>query len=258
MILTNKQEYVWGGDALSFSDTNNIWIDHVTTSLTGRQHYSFGEDSNNAVTISNSFLDGSTTNSASKSSPCFTSLSKLFGFMPDRSRLAQRSHSRHSLTSKLSTACDGHTYWGLELVGSGDFITFYKNWVYETSGRSPALSGNTVFHAVNNVWSSNSGHLLEGTDEGKGLYEGNYFLSTPTIVASGFVGQLYSSESAYLSQCDTYLGRACVENLLGSGAGSFAEDDYSWFSDLSGRPIVAASSASSVATSVINNAGNTL
>lgn len=36
-------EYVWGGDALSFSDTDNIWIDHVTTSNLGRQHYSFGQ-----------------------------------------------------------------------------------------------------------------------------------------------------------------------------------------------------------------------
>lgn len=157
------------------------------------------------------------------------------------------------------SACDGHTYWGLELVGSADFITFYRNWVYYTSGRSPALSGNTVFHAVNNVWSSNSGHLLEGTDDGMGLYEGNYFLNTPTIVASGFVGQLFSSDPANLAQCQTYLGRSCVANLIGTGSGSFSGyDQYGWFVDLSGRPIVAAAAASSVATSVINGAGNTL
>ncbi|KAF3768106.1 family 1 polysaccharide lyase [Cryphonectria parasitica EP155] len=220
IAITNlNPEYVWGGDALSFTDTNNIWIDHVTTSSLGRQHYSFGTGSNNAVTISNSFIDGST---------------------------------------DYSATCDGHTYWGLELVGSGDFITFYQNWVYYTSGRSPALSGNTVFHAVNNVWSSNSGHLIEGTDDGMGLYEGNYFINTPTIVADGFVGQLFSSESADLSQCDTYLGRNCVVNLLGSDTGTFDYDQYGWFSDLSGRPIVAAASASSIATSVVDNAGNTL
>lgn len=131
--------------------------------------------------------------------------------------------------------------------------------MYYTSGRSPALSGNTVFHAVNNVWSSNSGHLLEGTDNGMGLYEGNYFLNTPVIADSGFVGQLFSSDAADLSQCQTYLGRNCVANLVGSGSGSFSGwDDYGWFVDLSGRPIVTASSASSAATSVINGAGNTL
>jgi pectin lyase len=34
IAITNlNPKYVWGGDALSFSDTNNIWIDHVTVSL---------------------------------------------------------------------------------------------------------------------------------------------------------------------------------------------------------------------------------
>lgn len=33
VAITNlNPKYVWGGDALSFSDTNNIWIDHVTVS----------------------------------------------------------------------------------------------------------------------------------------------------------------------------------------------------------------------------------
>ncbi|PQE10649.1 pectin lyase E protein [Rutstroemia sp. NJR-2017a BBW] len=88
IAITNlNPKYVWGGDALSFSDTNNIWIDHVTTSSLGRQHYSFGTGANNAVTISNSFINGKTAYSAS---------------------------------------CDGHSYWGMELVGSGDQITFYS------------------------------------------------------------------------------------------------------------------------------------
>jgi pectin lyase len=86
--ITNiNPQYVWGGDALSFSDTNLIWIDHVTTSSLGRQHYAFGDESDNAITISNSFINGVT---------------------------------------DYSATCDGHTYWGLELVGSSDLITFYR------------------------------------------------------------------------------------------------------------------------------------
>lgn len=86
--ITNlNPQYVWGGDAFVFSDTDLIWIDRVTTSSLGRQHYSFGQSSDNGVTISNSFINGVT---------------------------------EHSAT------CDGHTYWGLELVGSSDQITFYS------------------------------------------------------------------------------------------------------------------------------------
>ncbi|OJJ76723.1 hypothetical protein ASPBRDRAFT_117133 [Aspergillus brasiliensis CBS 101740] len=217
--ITNlNPKYVWGGDALVFSDTNQIWIDHVTTSSLGRQHYSFGEESDNAITISNSFINGKT---------------------------------------DYSATCDGHTYWGLELVGSSDLITFYKNYVYYTSGRSPALSGNTLFHAVNNVWEDNSGHAIEGTDNGMGLYEGNVFNNVPTIVASGFVGQLFSSESADLSQCETYLGRECVTNAYTS-SGSFDYDDDGFFVDFEDLTIVSAASASSMESSVPSDAGNTL
>ncbi|KAI0483931.1 polysaccharide lyase family 1 protein [Xylariaceae sp. FL0804] len=220
VAITNlNPQYVWGGDAITLSGTDNIWIDHVTTSYTGRQHYSFGTDPNSAVTISNSFLNGETSNSAT---------------------------------------CDGHTYWGMELVGTGDKITFFQNYVYYTSGRTPALSGNTLFHAVNNVWSSNSGHLIEGTDDGMGLYEGNYIVDCPTVVDSSFVGQLFSSDAADVAQCATYLGRDCVPNVL-SNSGAFDEDDTAFFSDFSGASdIVAAASAASIETSVPAAAGNTL
>ncbi|KAI1360023.1 pectin lyase E [Xylaria arbuscula] len=216
--ITNlNPAYVWGGDALSFSNTNTIWIDHVTTSLPGRQHYSFGQDPSSSITISNSFINGETTNSAT---------------------------------------CDGHTYWVMELVGTDDTITFYKNYVYATSGRTPALSGNTLFHAVNNVWEDNTGHLIEGTDTGMGLYEGNVFTNTPTVVGD-FVGELFSSEDAYLSECTSYLGRECVANQY-SSSGDFSYHDTGFFSELSGLKIVDADSASSIASSVPASAGNTL
>ncbi|KAJ7851812.1 pectin lyase E [Mycena olivaceomarginata] len=118
---------------------------------------------------------------------------------------------------------------GLELVDGGDFITFYRNGVCFTSGRSPALSGTTLFHAVNNVWSSNSGHLIEGTENDMGLYEGNYSLDTPTIVTSGSVVALHSSEAADLTQCQASLGRSCVANLLGTGAASSVNYDTTSF-----------------------------
>ncbi|KAK6527381.1 hypothetical protein TWF281_010561 [Arthrobotrys megalospora] len=219
IAITNlNPKYVWGGDAISLSGTSKIWIDHVTTSSLGRQHYSFGTDSNKGITISNSFINGVTSYSAS---------------------------------------CDKHSYWGLELVGSNDQITFYKNYVYYTSGRSPALSGNTLFHAINSVWSSNSGHALEGTTStGRGLYEGCVFINVPTMVSS-FAGQLFTSESAYVSQCSTYLGRACQTNIY-SGSGTFNYHSTSFLSGFSGQSIPAVASASSIQNTVPSSAGNTL
>lgn len=57
-----------------------------------------------------------------------------------------------------------------------------------------------------------------------GVYEGNYFLNDPTVVASGFVGRLYSSEWSDWSQCAAYLGRNCVANRL-SNSGPFNYDN---------------------------------
>jgi pectin lyase len=133
-----------------------------------------------------------------------------------------------------------------------------ENYVYYTSGRTPALSGNTLFHAVNNVWSSNSGHAIEGTSNGMGLYEGNYFVNVPTIVASGFVGRLFSSQSSAVSQCAQYLGRNCVSNSL-SNSGAFTNSDTTFLYLFQGKTnIVSAASASSIQSTVPSSAGNTL
>ncbi|KAM0811781.1 putative Pectin lyase E [Seiridium cardinale] len=56
------------------------------------------------------------------------------------------------------------------------------NYLYYTSGRSPALSGTTLFHAINDVFPANTGHLIEG---GIGLYEVNYFEDVPNVLNSG-------------------------------------------------------------------------
>ncbi|CAL3966183.1 unnamed protein product [Diplocarpon coronariae] len=176
--------YVWGGDAFALTGASNVWIDHVTTSRLGRQHYSFGPGPSAGVTISHSFVDGYT---------------------------------------PYSATCDQRTYWGFELVGSGDSITFIRNHVYMLSGRGPALSGHTLWHAVNNVWSSSGGHLIEGTDDGMGVYEGNYFQNCPTIVGTPLPRvRLFTSMAADAGQCASRLGRNCVPNLfVNSGAFSF-------------------------------------
>jgi pectin lyase len=90
-----------------------------------------------------------------------------------------------------------------------------------------------------------------------GLFEGCVFNNVPTIVASGFVGQLFSSESADVSQCETYLGRACQTNIY-TNSGAFNYDNDGFFVDFSGRPIALAASASSIQSSVPAAAGNTL
>lgn len=130
--------------------------------------------------------------------------------------------------------------------------------MYYTSGRSPALSGNTLFHAVNNVWSSNSGHLIEGDSNGMGLYEGNYFLNSPTVLSSDFSGRLVSSNSGDVSECASYLGRNCVSNSF-SNSGAFSRNDNSFLYLFSGKTnIVSAASASSIQSTVPSSAGNTL
>ncbi|KAH7385123.1 polysaccharide lyase family 1 protein [Cadophora sp. MPI-SDFR-AT-0126] len=216
--ITNlNPKYVWGGDAIVLSNTNNIWIDHVTTSNLGRQHYSLGQSPNLAVTISNSYIDGKTSNSAT---------------------------------------CDGHTYWGLELVGTNDAITFYKNYVSYTSGRSPALSGGTLFHAINSVWASNSGHAIEGGTTKGGLFEGCSFVGVGTVLASGYAGKLFAATAANAATCTASLGRPCVANAF-TNSGAFTNADSSFLTMFKGKNIPAAVSANSI-TSIVSAAGNTL
>ncbi|KAF7587399.1 hypothetical protein BBP40_007329 [Aspergillus hancockii] len=210
-------EYVWGGDALSFDGSDLIWIDHVTTARTGRQHYTFGFNTNTRVTLSNNFINGETL---------------------------------------YSTGCDGYTYWGFEMVGEADQITMQNCYIYMTAGRSPALSGGTLLHAVNNVWEKNNGHELEGGEStARGIFEGNVWINVSTIVGD-YAGRLFNApDSSAAGDCQSTLGRACEVNTISNSGSLTSYTDTSFFSDFSGLTIAPATSASEAQANVPNNAG---
>lgn len=138
-------------------------------------------------------------------------------------------------------------------------IQHLDNYVYRTSGRSPALSGSTLFHAVNSVFENNNGHAIEGTDNGQGLFEGCVFNNVSQIVVDDFVGQLFSSPSANANKaCRNYLGRDCVTNIQTNDGPSFAKTDTGFFSNFTELNVARASAASAALMSVPTSAGNTL
>ena len=142
------------------------------------------------------------------------------------------------------------------MVGTDDQITMKGNYISRTAGRSPALSGGTLLHAVNNVWEDNNGHALEGGEEAaRGIYEGNVFINVKSMVAD-YKGRLFTSPSEDSNtDCELALGRACVVNELDESNGDFSYDDTSFFSDYSGLQIASAVPASQAKTDVPKNAG---
>ncbi|THY78772.1 pecyin lyase 2 [Aureobasidium pullulans] len=193
VILQNIQisdinpHYVWGGDAITLDGTDNVWIDHVTTSNIARQHIVLGTDACGNVTISNSYIDGS---------------------------------------GDYSATCDGHQYWSIYMDGSEDRVTLKNNYIYQTSGRAPKVQTNTLLHAVNNYWNDNSGHAFEIGEGGYVLAEGNVFENVEApLEASSFKGELFTADSG--SACSSALGRSCEANSLsGSGTFSESNTDF--------------------------------
>jgi pectin lyase len=140
------------------------------------------------------------------------------------------------------------------MVGKGDQITMKGNYITRTAGRSPALSGTTLLHAVNNVWQDNNGHALEGDQTtARGIYEGNVFINVNSL-ASDFKGQLYAA-SAGNTNCNAALGRACQVNALENTKGAFPKLDTSFFSDFAGLSIASARTAAQAKAEVPANAG---
>jgi pectin lyase len=98
--------------------------------------------------------------------------------------------------------------------------------------------------------------MLEGTDTGKGLFEGCVFTGIPNIADEGFVGQLFSSDEASVGQCSAALGRDCQTNVYtDSGPFSYSDDLFAAFEGLT---VVDADPAADIQDEVMKSAGNTL
>ncbi|KAK1141844.1 hypothetical protein N8T08_008356 [Aspergillus melleus] len=209
-------QYVWGGDAITVNDADNIWIDHVTTARIGRQHIVLGTQADNRITLSNNFINGE---------------------------------------SDWSATCDGYHYWAIYLDGSSDMVTMKGNYIYHTSGRSPKVQGNTLLHAVNNYWHDNTGHAFEIGEGGYVLAEGNVFQNINVVAESPINGALFTAPDANTNKvCSSYLGRACELNGFGS-SGTFNQADESFLANFKGKNIASASAYGNVASSVSSGAG---
>jgi pectin lyase len=228
-ITELNPQYIWGGDAITLDGADLVWIgmyrlllpsfvyltcptDHCKISLIGRQMFVAGYGASNRVTVSNTEFDGSTS---------------------------------------WSATCDGRHYWTILLLGSSDLITLKGNYIHHTSGRSPKVGGNTLLHAVNNYFYSNTGHAFDNEKGGKIVAEGNVFQNVAKPLLAN-TGQLFSSPSTGTNAaCSQYLGHTCQLNAFGS-SGSFSGSDTSFFVNFSGKNVAGASAASS---SVSNTAG---
>lgn len=107
---------------------------------------------------------------------------------------------------------------------------------------------------VNNYFYDISGHAFEIGEGGYVLAEGNVFQNVDTVLET-YEGAAFTVPSTTAGEvCSTYLGRDCVINGFGS-SGTFSEDSTSFLSDFEGKNIASASAYTSVASSVVANAG---
>lgn len=142
-----------------------------------------------------------------------------------------------------SATCDNRHYYAIYLDGSSDRVTMKNNYIHHTSGRSPKVGQNTYLHAVNNYWSSNSGHAFDILVGGKVVAEGNYFetVTTPLLENKGaFFGSPSTSAN---TACKATFGRNCQVNKLVS-SGKLGGTDTGFISGAKGQPIASASAAS--------------
>ncbi|GMF64495.1 unnamed protein product [Phytophthora lilii] len=221
--ITNlNPKLVWGGDAIGFSGDDKapptgIWIDHVKISNIGRQMVVTHFSGAAGVTISNSDFDGST---------------------------------------KYSSSCDGHHYWGFLILGKKTEMSLLGNYIHKTSGRSPKIGGHdgetSVVHAANNFFDDNTGHAFDVAAGGYVLAEGNYFNSVKTPNQPDPKGSIFIPTAA--GDCKASIGRDCEVNVL-ADSGTFtssAEDaatkQISTFKTQIGGTKVAAAAKFSVAT----------
>ncbi|KAI6714539.1 pectin lyase F-2 [Diplocarpon mali] len=195
-ITDLNPQLIWGGDAITLAGTDLVWIDHVKTSLIGRQHLVTGGLASNRVAITNCEFDGSTS---------------------------------------WSNTCDNHHYWTIYFTGAADLITFAGNYIHHTSGRSPKLTAGTLLHAVNNLWSDNTGHALDIGTGVSVVAEGNTFIKVEKPILEN-LGALFAP-SALSDACTGPLGRPCQGNVL-SNSGPFVGDDTSMLAKFKGKEVI--------------------
>jgi pectin lyase len=139
----------------------------------------------------------------------------------------------------------------IDLTGSNDLITMKGNYIHHTSGRSPKIGGNSLVHAVNNMFYANTGHAFDNGAGGMTVAEGNVFQNVKTPLLED-LGQFFGSpDSNTNAVCKTNLGHACQLNTFGS-SGTLGGSKSSFFADFSGKNVASASAASS---NVANTAG---
>jgi pectin lyase len=216
---------VWGGDAITLDGTDNVWIDHCTTSLIGRQHIVLGTSASGRVSITNNKIDG---------------------------------------VSNWSASCNTYHYWAILFLGKSDvsqglhledkyrsftnnwqMITFKGNYMYHISGRAPKVSGNTLLHVVNNYFYDVFDHAFEIEENGQVLAEGNIFQNVKNPLKPGTKGRLFTVPTAgSAGVCKASLGRVCQMNAFGS-SGAFPGDDTGFLGNFKGKTIASAASAQS-------------
>lgn len=181
--------------------------------MIGRQMVVLGETASNRVTISNNEFDGQT---------------------------------------DYSATCDGHHYWTLYATGSNDQITLKGNYIHHTSGRSPKVGGNTVLHAVNNLWENNTGHAFDnGASGGKILAEGNVFNNVKATMLENKGSVFASSDSSANAQCQAAIKHTCAANTYTSSPAIEGSDT----SILSAFKNDAATAATADASAIKSKAG---
>jgi pectin lyase len=188
-------QVVWGGDAITLDDADQVWIDHNRFAMIGRQMIVSGWGKASRVTVSWNEFDGRTPYSAS---------------------------------------CDGTHYWMMLMIGANDTITLSNNWVHHFGGRAPHVgteNAKSSLHMVNNYFQTSNGHALDASGALTSvLAEGNHWGDVNQPVPSDDDGlvmaPLTTMSSEVATACKNALRRGCVGNtanpMPAGGSAAFA------------------------------------
>lgn len=180
---------IFGGDAITITNSHHVWINHNRIANIGRQMLVSHLGATTNITISWNIFDGN---------------------------------------NVYSPNCNGQHYFNLLMAGSPATITLSNNWFKNVSGRAPDVKSTAAtVHMINNyfindVWTPDAAHALEAKNETASttganvLVEGNYFknIALPILDTEGNVfGSLPGANSAIQTQCKNTLARNCYDNV---------------------------------------------